>query len=73
MTALLEQAIKSVKSLPACRQDEIAHDILAWLDDGIDSPEISAADVAAIKEGLSQLDRGDFYSEKQFRDLLKSF
>jgi hypothetical protein len=73
MTALLEQAIKTVKSLPANRQDEIAHDIFAWLDESIETTEISESDRAAIREGLSQLDRGEYFSEKQYRDLLKSF
>ena len=73
MTALLEQAIKTVKALPASKQNEIAQDIFAWLDDAAELSDISASDRAAIKEGLSQLDNGESYSEKQFRDLLKSF
>jgi hypothetical protein len=73
MTALLEEAIKTVKALPDNKQDEIAYDILAWLEDSSAPSKLSAEDRAAIQEGLSQLDRGEFYSEKQFRDLLKSF
>ncbi len=73
MTELLEQAIKTVKALPASRQDELANDIFAWLDDDAESYSVSAEDRAAIQEGLSQLDRRESFTDKQFRDLLKSF
>ena len=73
MTELLEHAIKTVKALPETTQDEVADVILSWLD-GSDGPmKIPAEHHEAVKEGLAQLDRGEFHTEAQLRNLLKSF
>jgi hypothetical protein len=73
MTELLEHAIKTVKALPETRQDEIADVIMSWLDSSNEPLKIPAEHSDAVREGLAQLDRGEFHTESELRDLLKTF
>jgi predicted transcriptional regulator len=73
MTELLEHAIKTVKALPESSQDEIADVILTWIDSSNAPMKIPAEHQDAVREGMAQLDRGEFHTESQLRDLLKSF
>jgi predicted transcriptional regulator len=67
MTKLLEQAVETVRSLPAEVQDELARILLQLA--GEDQPlvQLSAADEASLEESLAQADRGEFATDEQVR------
>jgi hypothetical protein len=67
MTVLLEQAVESVRDLPAETQDALARLLLQFA--GIDqSPlELSAEDAASFDDSLAQADRGEFATDEQVR------
>jgi predicted transcriptional regulator len=63
MSKLIEKAIKQLRDLPEARQDAVAARVLEIIDDKdpwADLPaEVQASQIAAIKEGLAALERGD--------------
>lgn len=65
MTKLLEQAVETVRGLPAEVQDELARVLLQLA--GEDQPvvQLSADDEASFEESLAQADRGEFASDEQ--------
>jgi len=67
MTKLLEQAVETVRGLPAEVQDELARVLLQLA--GKDQPviQLSAADEASLEESLVQADRGEFATDEQVR------
>jgi hypothetical protein len=67
MTKLLEQAVETVRGLPAEVQDELARVLLQLA--GYDQPavQLSAADEASFEESLAQADCGDFATGEQVR------
>jgi len=67
MTKLLEQAVETVRGLPAEVQDELARVPLQLA--GKDQPviQLSAADEASLEESLVQADRGEFATDEQVR------
>jgi hypothetical protein len=67
MTVLLEQAVESVRDLPAETQDALARLLLQFA--GIDQStvELSAEDAASFDDSLAQADRGEFATDEQVR------
>ena len=67
MTKLLEQAVETVRSLPAEMQNELARVLLQLA--GKDQPviQLSAADEASLEESLAQADPGEFATDEQVR------
>jgi hypothetical protein len=67
MTTLLEQAIESVRNLPAEQQDALARLLLQFA--GVDQPalELSAEEAASFEESLAQAERGEFAADEQVR------
>lgn len=65
MTVLLEQAVESVRDLPAETQDALARLLLQFA--GIDqSPlELRAEEAASFDDSLAQADRGEFATDEQ--------
>ncbi|MBV9461389.1 MAG: hypothetical protein JO141_28280 [Bradyrhizobium sp.] len=65
MTKLLEQAVETVRGLPAEIQDELARVLLQLA--GKDQPviQLSAADETSLEE--SQADRGEFATDERVR------
>jgi hypothetical protein len=63
MAKLIEKAIKQLRELPETRQDAVAVRVLEIIDDKDPwadlPPEVQASQLAAIKEGLAAIDRGD--------------
>jgi len=66
MSKLLNQGIDAVRSLPNERQD-VAGELLLRLamPDTGRQYNLSAADIAAVREGSRQADRGEFVSEEE--------
>jgi len=67
MTKLLEQAVETVRGLPAEVQDELARILLQLA--GTDQPvvQLSAEEEASLAESLVQADRGEFATDEQVR------
>jgi len=67
MTKLLEQAVETVRGLPAEVQDELARILLQLA--GTDQPvvQLSAEEEASLAESLAQADRGEFATDEQVR------
>ena len=67
MTKLLEQAVATVRGLPAEMQDELARMLLQFA--GEDQPvvQLSAEEEASFAESLAQADRGEFATDEQVR------
>ena len=67
MTKLLEQAVETVRSLPAEMQNELARVLLQLA--GKDQPviQLSDAEEASLAESLAQADRGEFATDEQVR------
>lgn len=67
MTKLVDEAIKRLRALPRDRQDAVATRVIEIIDDRdpwADLPsEVQASQLAAIREGLAALDRGDIVEQ----------
>lgn len=67
MAKLIDQAIKQLRDLPEDQQDAVASRVLDIIQDKDPwaelPPEVQASQLAAIKEGLAALDRGDFVEQ----------
>jgi predicted transcriptional regulator len=64
MTRLLEQAIAKLRQLPEDDQDAIAIAVLSMADADASRFPLDPATLAAIREGLSQADRGEFVPDE---------
>jgi len=67
MTKLLEQAVETVRSLPAEVQDELARVLLQLVGKDQALIELSATEEASLEESLVQADRGEFATYEQVR------
>ena len=67
MTKLFEQAIETVRGLPAEQQDALARLVMQFA--AVDQPalELSAEEAASFDESLAQAERGEFVTEEQIR------
>ncbi|ABD89655.1 hypothetical protein [Rhodopseudomonas palustris] len=67
MTTLLDQAVASLRDLPAETQDALARLLLQFA--GVDQPplEMSAEETASFDESLAQAERGEFATDEQLR------
>lgn len=76
MTKLVDKAIKRLRDLPADRQDAVAARVLEIIEDRdpwADLPrEVQASQLAAIKEGLAALDRGDVVEQSAIDEWVDS-
>jgi hypothetical protein len=67
MSKLIDKAIKQLRDLPAERQDAVAARVLEIIDDRDPwadlPPDVQASQLAAIKEGIAALDRGDIVEQ----------
>lgn len=79
MTKLLEQAVETIRKLPAARQDEIARTILALasgdaeLDDDRDEEEIDPADLPTLLERLREADESKFATDEEVEATFRRF
>jgi predicted transcriptional regulator len=65
MTALLDQAIASVRDLPDDAQDAVARMLLDLVAE--DPVELTAEEAASFEESLAQAERGEFASDEAVR------
>jgi hypothetical protein len=67
MTELLEQAVETVRGLPADVQNELARILLQLA--GKDQPvvRLGAEEEVSFAESLAQADRGEFATDEQIR------
>jgi hypothetical protein len=67
MTALLDQAIASVRDLPDDAQDEVARMLLDLVAEDQAVIELTAEEAASFEESLAQAERGEFASDEAVR------
>jgi hypothetical protein len=73
MTKLLEQALEAVRRLSPESQDEIARAMLR-LAVGEGTPEsVAPAHLAAVLEGLAQVERREFASDREVEAAFRRF
>ena len=65
MTKLLEQALESVRKLPAARQDEIAQAILNAAAEVDIEEDVDQADLPSLLDGLADADAGRFATDEE--------
>lgn len=67
MTALLDQAIASVRDLPDDAQDAVARLLLDLVAE--DPVELTAEEAASFEASLAQAERGEFASDEAVRTI----
>lgn len=67
MTALLDQAIATVRDLPDEAQDAVARMLLDFVADDQAVIELTAEEAASLEESLAQAERGEFASDEAVR------
>ncbi|HEY0331203.1 MAG TPA: hypothetical protein VGC77_19145 [Rhodopseudomonas sp.] len=67
MTTLLDQAVESLRDLPAETQDALARLLLQFAGIGQPALPMSAEDAASFDESLAQAERGEFATDEQLR------
>ena len=65
MTKLLEQALETIRKLPATKQDEIAQAILDAAAEDEEDEDVDAADLPSLLEGLADADAGKFATDEE--------
>ncbi|MCR5855433.1 hypothetical protein [Mesorhizobium sp. J428] len=74
MTKLLELAFEEAKQLSPEEQDELARTILEIVHGGEEDVYVlSEKDLAAIKTGLAEADRGEFVTEDELNAILNKY
>jgi predicted transcriptional regulator len=64
MTKLLEKAIAKVRKLPEDAQDALAAALLAMTGEEAPNVRLDEATRAAVREGLTQAERGEFVADE---------
>lgn len=76
MSKLIDKAIKQLRDLPVSRQEAVAARVLEIIEDKDPwadlPPEVQASQLAAIKEGLAALDRGDVVEQSVIDEWIES-
>jgi hypothetical protein len=67
MTKLLEQAVETVRGLPAEMQDELARMLLQLAGETQPLLQLSPEEEASLDESLAQAERGEFATDQQVR------
>jgi hypothetical protein len=67
MTALLDQAIASVRDLPDDAQDAVARMLLDLVAEDQAVVELTAEEAESFEESLAQAERGEFASDAAVR------
>ena len=65
MTEIFDAAVAFVRRLPSERQDEIAASMLGLVEHDDVAEDIDPDHLAAIDEGLGQVERGEFASDDE--------
>lgn len=72
MTKLLEQVLERLRALPEADQNEVADflsEFLAQRDQPVE--ELDPETLAAIEEGLAQVERGETISEEEMAEFFR--
>jgi len=67
MTKLLDQAVDTVRALPAQMQDDLARLLLELAGNKASVVELTAAESASFEESLAQASRSEFATDEQVR------
>lgn len=70
MTDLLSEALRKVAELPAARQDDAAHILLALVDSDAKPYQLLDDDLQQIEAAIADTEAGRFASDAEVTDLL---
>jgi hypothetical protein len=73
MTKLLERGIAAVSSLPAERQDVAGALLLELARAGAAEYELTAEQIADLREAVAEAERGEFASEAAVKEVWRKF
>jgi hypothetical protein len=73
MTKLLEEAIETVRRLPAHSQDDIARAILHWAASEREPEPVDPSHLAAVIEGLTQAKGREFATNDEVEAAFQRF
>jgi recombinational DNA repair protein RecR len=71
MTRLLEQAIEELRKLPEADQEQAAEFLFNFMGQRDEPEELDAETLAAIDEGLAQIERGEVVSEEEMAEFFR--
>ena len=71
MTKLLEHAIEKVKHLTADRQDDVAHVLIDMAESDQSPYVLTNKQRDEVRSALTEVERGEFATEKEMADLWK--
>ncbi|MFP5075806.1 hypothetical protein ACLE20_00710 [Rhizobium sp. YIM 134829] len=72
MTALLDYAMETARTLPPERQDEIARMVLAYASDE-DLIHLTPEEDADLREAQAEMQRGEFATNEEVEAVLSKF
>ena len=67
MTKLLEQAVDTVRGLPAQTQDALARMLLQFAGEDLPALQLTPEEEASFDESLAQAERSEFATDAQVR------
>lgn len=73
MTKLLDQVLEKLRTLPDEEQDEAAEVLMTFIARHDEPEELDAETLAAIEEGLAQIERGEVVSEEEMEEFFRQF
>ncbi len=73
MTALLDYAMETARTLPPEKQDEIARMMLAYAGDGEDAIHLTPDEVADLFDARSEMERGEFATAAEVEAVLSRY
>jgi hypothetical protein len=73
MSKLLDKAVDAVRALPLDEQDDIARAMLALVGSDGEPETLDPSHLAAVLEGLSQIQRGERATAEQVEAVFRQF
>ncbi len=71
MVKLLEEVIERLRDLPEPEQEAAAQMLLAFVEDQSDPEELDEETLAAIQEGLDQVERGEVVPQAEMDEFFR--
>ena len=73
MTKLFEMAVEAASQLSPEEQDALAHTIFGFIADDAEPYVLSEEEIAAIDQGMAEVERGEFASAEEVEALFARY
>ena len=73
MTKLLTEVLQKIAELPAGSQDDAARTLLTLLENDARRYRLTDTQVREVELAMQEADRGEFASDREMKDLWRSF